>query len=72
MVVAPGDYHDCPEQNQVLSKLGGFMGSTFNLATTEGEPERCQGAVWAPERSDYEWPLVLSHLRFYSLSSGKD
>src|ERR1017187_2159572 len=32
-------------QNQVFSALGAFTQSTFNLASTEGEPERYLGGI---------------------------
>ncbi|HEV2688435.1 MAG TPA: ABC transporter permease [Bryobacteraceae bacterium] len=42
--VAPANYTDWRAQNQVFSALGAYVQSTFNLASTEGEPERYLGA----------------------------
>src|SRR5450755_1409904 len=42
--VAPANYTDWKAQNQVFSALGAYFQSTFNLASTEGEPERYLGA----------------------------
>ena len=44
MVAAPANYYDWRAQNQVFSTLGAFIQSTFNLASTEGEPERYLGS----------------------------
>ena len=44
-VAAPANYYDWRAQNQVFSALGAFTQSTFNLASTEGEPERYLGGV---------------------------
>jgi predicted permease len=44
MVAAPANYYDWRAQNQVFSRMGAFAQSTFNLASTEGEPERYLGA----------------------------
>ena len=43
-VVAPANYYDWRAQNQVFSALGAYVGNTFNLASTGGEPERYIGA----------------------------
>jgi putative ABC transport system permease protein len=45
MSAAPANYYDWRKQNQVFSELGAYQGNTFNLATTEGEPERYVGAI---------------------------
>jgi putative ABC transport system permease protein len=45
MSAAPANYYDWRKQNQVFSELGAYQGNTFNLATTEGEPERYLGAI---------------------------
>lgn len=42
---APANYYDWRKQNQVFSVLGAYQDATFNLATSEGEPERYVGAV---------------------------
>jgi putative ABC transport system permease protein len=42
---APGNYQDWRKQNQVFSALGAYQGTTFNLATSEGAPERYVGAI---------------------------
>src|SRR5579864_5322832 len=41
---APANYNDWRVQNQVFAALGAYFQSTFNLASTEGEPERYLGA----------------------------
>jgi putative ABC transport system permease protein len=43
-IVAPANYYDWRAQNHVFSDLGAFQQTTFNLASTEGEPERYIGA----------------------------
>jgi putative ABC transport system permease protein len=43
--VASANYTDWRKQNQVFSALGSYQGATFNLATTEGAPERYVGAI---------------------------
>ncbi len=43
--VAAANYYDWKKQNQVFSALGAYQGSTFNLATTDGAPERYIGAL---------------------------
>ncbi|HYL77729.1 MAG TPA: ABC transporter permease [Bryobacteraceae bacterium] len=43
-VAAPANYTDWRAQNQVFSTMGAFLQNTFNLASTEGEPERYLGA----------------------------
>src|SRR5271165_631250 len=43
--VAPANYYDWRKQNQVFSALGSYQGSTFNIATGEGAPERYAGAI---------------------------
>jgi predicted permease len=43
--VAPANYFDWRKQNQVFSAMGAFQANAFNLASTEGEPERYLGAV---------------------------
>jgi putative ABC transport system permease protein len=45
MSAAPANYYDWRKQNQVFSELGAYQANTFNLATTEGEPERYVGAI---------------------------
>ncbi|MBV8818510.1 MAG: ABC transporter permease, partial [Acidobacteriaceae bacterium] len=45
MVIAPGDYYDLGAQNRDFASVGAFMANTFNLASSEGEPERYAGAV---------------------------
>src|SRR5690349_9624115 len=45
MVAAPGNYYDWRLQNHVFSAMGAYQQSTFTLASTEGEPERFQGAI---------------------------
>ena len=44
-VAAPANYYDWRAQNHVFSSLGAFTQSTFNLASTEGEPERYLGGI---------------------------
>lgn len=44
-IVAPANYYDWKKQNRVFSALGAYQGSTFNLATAEGVPERYVGAI---------------------------
>ncbi len=43
--VAPANYYDWRKQNQVMSALGAYQLSTFNLASAEGEPERYIGVI---------------------------
>jgi len=43
--VAPANYTDWRAQNQVFSSMGAYAQTTFNLASTEGEPERYLGAI---------------------------
>jgi len=44
MIAAPGNYQDWRKQNHVFSGIGGYLQSTFTLAST-GEPERFLGAA---------------------------
>ncbi len=44
-VVAPANYYDWRKQNQVFSALGAYQNFTFNLASTETEPERYVGVT---------------------------
>lgn len=41
---APANFYDWRAQNHVLSDIGAFQQNTFNLASTENEPERFIGA----------------------------
>jgi putative ABC transport system permease protein len=41
--VAPANYYDWRKENQSFSALGAYQQNTFNLASTEGEPERFLG-----------------------------
>jgi len=43
--VAPANYTDWRAQNQVFTTIGAYAPATFNLASTEGEPERYLGAI---------------------------
>ena len=43
--VAPGNYYDWRKQNQVFTSLGAYQGSTFNIATRDGVPERYVGVI---------------------------
>jgi len=43
-IAAPANYFDWREQNQAFATMGSYFQSAFNLATTEGEPERYLGA----------------------------
>jgi putative ABC transport system permease protein len=43
--VASANYYDWRKQNDVFAALGAYQGNTFNLASTEGEPERYVGAI---------------------------
>jgi len=42
---AAANYYDWRKQNQVFSGLGAYQGSTFNIATNDGAPERYVGAL---------------------------
>ncbi len=48
MVAAPGNYYDWRGQTEVLQAIGAYQGSTFNLSTTDGEPDRFVGAICDP------------------------
>ena len=48
LVVAPGNYYDWLKENRAFSAMGAYQQSTFNLASTEGEPERFLGAICDP------------------------
>jgi putative ABC transport system permease protein len=43
--VAPANYYDWRKQNQVFSALGSYQSTTFNIATSEGAPERYVGVT---------------------------
>jgi predicted permease len=43
--VAPANYDDWRKQNQAFSATGAYQGFTFNLASSETEPERYVGAI---------------------------
>ncbi|HLG99104.1 MAG TPA: ABC transporter permease [Bryobacteraceae bacterium] len=43
--VAPANYYDWRKQNKVFSALGAYQGSTFNIATNDGAPERYVGVI---------------------------
>jgi predicted permease len=43
--VASANYDDWRKQNQAFSALGAYQGFTFNLASSETEPERYVGAI---------------------------
>ncbi|HTS49891.1 MAG TPA: ABC transporter permease [Bryobacteraceae bacterium] len=44
-IAAAANYYDWKKQNQVFSALGAFQNNTFNLATSEGSPERYVGVI---------------------------
>lgn len=43
-----GNFFDWKSQNQVLSAIGSYRPATFNLMTSDGEPERFLGAICDP------------------------
>jgi predicted permease len=43
--VAPGNYYDWRKQNHVFADIGAYQQNTFNLASSESEPERYIGAI---------------------------
>ena len=43
--VAPANYYDWRKQNQAFAALGTYQQNTFNLASTQGEPERYLGSI---------------------------
>lgn len=58
-VAAPANYYDWRAQNRVFSALGAFTQSTFNLVSTDGEPERYLGAV--TDRGFFDVLHMLRH-----------
>ena len=48
LVAAPGNYYDWRVQTKSFSAIGAYQTATFNLASSDSEPERYIGAICDP------------------------